>query len=191
MIGGRSRFAQWLGKAVPSREALERNRFLRPVSHHVLAPALWRFTRRSVPRGVALGLLVGILLMLPGVQMASAALLALPVRANVPVAVSMTLLSNPLTTPFILAVSYYVGAFLLGASADLGAFAALIDHHASLAEWARWLLSETAPVLLFGLFVVAVAASAMGYLLASWLWRDRIGRKWRRRGQGELLGGAP
>ncbi len=46
---------------MPSRDSLENNRFIQPVAHRVLAPELWRFTRRSVPRGVALGLLVGIL----------------------------------------------------------------------------------------------------------------------------------
>ena len=68
----------------------------------VFHPALWRFTRRSVPRGVALGLLVGIFLLIPGVQIAGVALLALPVRANIPIGAAMTFLSMPATTPFIL-----------------------------------------------------------------------------------------
>ncbi len=179
MIGGHSRLARWLRHAMPSREALENNRFIRPVAHRVLAPALWRFTRRSVPRGVALGLVVGIFLMIPGVQMAGAALLALPVRANVPLAVAMTLFSNPATTPFILGFSYYVGKALLGRSGDLSAFYGLMEHHASMKEWVAVLLGETAPVMLFGLAVVSVVAAAIGYLLATWLWRERMGRKWR------------
>src|SRR3546814_14331011 len=72
-----------------------------PVAHRVLEPSLWRFTRRSVPRGVALGLLVGIFLLIPGVQIAGAALLALPFRANIPLAAAMTFLSNPATTPLL------------------------------------------------------------------------------------------
>ncbi|MBO9575560.1 MAG: DUF2062 domain-containing protein [Sphingobium sp.] len=164
---------------IPSRESLAENRFLKPVAHRVLAPELWRFTRRSVPRGVALGLLVGILLMIPGVQIAGAALLALPVRANVPIAAAMTFFSNPATTPVILALSYYVGRFMLGRSGDLSQFTALVEHHASLREWANWLLSETAPVMLFGLTVVSLVTSAIGYLAASWFWRDRLARKWR------------
>lgn len=181
MIGGNTRFARALRKAMPSRESLENNRFIQPVAHRVLAPELWRFTRRSVPRGVALGLLVGILLMIPGVQIASAALLALPVRANVPIAAAMTLFSNPATTPFILGFSYYVGRIMLGRSGDMSAFAALIEHHASMKEWAGWLIGETAPVMLFGLIVVSVVTAAVGYFLAKWLWRERMGRKWRMR----------
>ena len=72
-------------------------------------PELWRFTRRSVPRGVAIGLLVGIFALIPGVQIIGAALLCVPFRGNVPLAAAMTFLSNPGTTPFILVASLYVG----------------------------------------------------------------------------------
>ena len=162
----------------PSRESLAENRLVKPVAHRVLAPELWRFTRRSVPRGVALGLLVGIFLLIPGLQIAGAALLALPFRANVPLAAAMTFLSNPATTPFILAASYYVGATMLGRSGDMSQVMALIDNHAGFTEWTGWLLSSTAPALLFGLAIISIISAAIGYLVSSWLWRSRIGRKW-------------
>ncbi|HEX7858592.1 MAG TPA: DUF2062 domain-containing protein [Sphingobium sp.] len=168
---------------VPSRESLEKNRFIRPVAHRVLAPALWRFTRRSVPRGVALGLFVGIFLLIPGLQMVGAALLALPVRANVPIAVATTFLSNPATTPFLVGLSLYVGNAMLGRTADIGRFMKLIESHADWHVWLNWLLSETAPALIIGLFVVSVVAAAIGYLIASFSWRARIGAKWRARTQ--------
>jgi uncharacterized protein (DUF2062 family) len=167
--------------AMPTRESLEQNRFIRPVAHRVLAPELWRFTRRSVPRGVALGLLVGIFLLIPGLQIAGAALLALPFRANVPIAAAMTFLSNPATTPFILAASYFIGTRMLGGTGDMTQLMAMIERHASISEWAHWLSSEAAPALLFGLSVVSVVSAAVGYLLASWMWRGRLARKWRHR----------
>ncbi|HWU04296.1 MAG TPA: DUF2062 domain-containing protein, partial [Novosphingobium sp.] len=58
-MGGRQQqgaMARWLANHMPSREKLEQNRFIRPFAHLVLKPDLWRFNRRSVPRGVALGL---------------------------------------------------------------------------------------------------------------------------------------
>jgi uncharacterized protein (DUF2062 family) len=168
-------------ESMPSRESLERSRFLRPVAHRVLAPALWRFTRRSVPRGVALGIVVGIFLMIPGIQMAGAALLALPFRANVPIAVAMTFLSNPATTPLLVGLSLYVGNAMLGRSADVGRFMAMIEHHASVREWTTWLLSDAAPALVMGLFVVSVVAAAIGYLIASFFWRARIATRWKAR----------
>src|SRR5688500_1853097 len=54
--------ADWLRKNMPTREQMERNRFIRPFAHRVMRAELWRFTRRSVPRGVALGMLVGIII---------------------------------------------------------------------------------------------------------------------------------
>jgi uncharacterized protein (DUF2062 family) len=167
--------------AMPTRESLEHNRFLKPVAHRVLAPELWRFTRRSVPRGVALGLLVGIFLLIPGLQIAGAALLALPFRANVPLAAAMTFLSNPATTPLILAASYYIGTRALGGAGDMTQLMALVERHASIGEWTRWLSSEAAPAILFGLAIVSIVSAVIGYFIAAWLWRNRLARKWRHR----------
>lgn len=176
-----NRLLRWIHDKAPRREALENSRLLAPIAHRVLAPELWRFTRRSVPRGVALGLLVGIFLMIPGLQVAGAALLALPVRANVPIAAVMTFLSNPATTPFILWASVYIGNIALRRSADTSQFMALINDHASIGKWMHWLFSEAAPALVFGLFMISVVTAAIGYLLASWLWRAHLLRKWRAR----------
>jgi len=177
----KGRFMAWWHSNMPTRESLEENRFVKPVAHRVLAPELWRFSRRSVPRGVALGLLVGIFLLIPGLQIAGAALLALPFRANVPVAAAMTFLSNPATTPFILAMSYYIGSKMLGRTGDMSHIMGLIERHAGIGEWTRWLLSETAPVLLLGLAIVSIVTALIGYLIASWLWRGRLARRWRHR----------
>ena len=49
----------WLRANMPTRESMESNRLLRPVAHRVMEPGLWRFNRRSVPRGVALGMVTG------------------------------------------------------------------------------------------------------------------------------------
>jgi len=172
------KIGNWWRKNAPTRESLEEVRWLRPFAHRVLEPSLWRFTRRSVPRGVALGLLVGIFLMIPGLQVIGAALLALPCRANVPIAVAMTFLSNPATTPFLLYLSLVVGNRFVHSTADLGTVSMMIDQGASLAEWARWAASAAAPALIVGLFVVSVIAAAVGYLLSAFVWRGWIAHKW-------------
>ncbi len=176
-----NRLTRWWHANAPTRESLEHNRFLAPVAHRVLEPSLWRFTRRSVPRGVALGLLVGIFLLIPGVQIAGAALLALPFRANIPVAAAMTFLSNPATTPLILWASVYIGNWILGRSADSSGFMALVDGHASVGQWISWLFSEAAPAMLTGLALISIGAGVVGYVLADWVWRHRMARKWRAR----------
>ena len=169
---------RWWRKNAPTRESLENVRWLRPFAHRILEPSLWRFTRRSVPRGVALGLLVGIFLMIPGLQIIGAAMLALPCRANVPIAVAMTFLSNPATTPFLLYLSLIVGNRFVHSSADIGTVTVMIDHGASLGEWARWLASSAAPALVVGLFVIAVVSASVGYLMSSCIWRAWTSHKW-------------
>ena len=163
-----SGLGEWIRRQAPNRESFEKSRFLRPFAQRVFHPALWRFTRRSVPRGVALGLLVGIFLLVPGVQIAGAALLALPIRANIPIAAAMTFLSNPATTPFILAASLYIGNATLHLGADMSQFEALLARGASIGDWLGWLVSSAAPAMLWGLFVISVVAASLGYVLAVW-----------------------
>ncbi len=172
------RIGNWWKKNAPTRESLEEIRWLRPFAHRALEPSLWRFTRRSVPRGVALGLIVGIFIMIPGLQIIGACLLALPCRANVPIAVAGTFLSNPATTPFILYLSLVVGNYFIHSSADVGTVMLMIEHGASVAEWAGWLASAAAPALVIGLFVIAVVTAAFGYLIAAFGWRWWVGHKW-------------
>lgn len=173
----------WIERNTPDRESLARNRWMRPFAARVLRSDLWRFTRRSVPRGTALGLLVGIFLLIPGLQIVGAALLALPFRANIPVAAAMTFLSNPLTTPFILLASLNLGNWL-GFRADLTAFNQLRTGGAGLGEWTRWLLSDAAPAVLTGLALIAIGAAVIGYFAAILVWRVWTSRKWRSRRNG-------
>ena len=174
-----SSFGEWLHRQAPTRESFEGNRLLRPFTARVFHPALWRFTRRSVPRGVALGLLVGIFLLIPGVQIAGVALLALPIRANIPLGAAMTFLSMPLTTPFILIASAYVG----GADSThlMSLLESKMDWWPKLEALFYWLLSDAAPAMLFGLFTISVVSAAVGYVFAAAFWRWRIVTKWRRR----------
>lgn len=184
-----SRVGQWLKDASPKRETFENNRVLRPFANRVFHPALWRFTRRSVPRGVALGLLIGIFLLVPGVQIAGVALLALPIRANIPIGAAMTFLSMPATTPFILAASVYVGNSIFHLGADSTRFWSLIEHHAPFSQWMGWLLSEAAPAMLAGLFIISVVSAVIGYIISALFWRWWITRKWRRRSKSIAAGG--
>ncbi len=174
------RITRWMAKNAPKREDLAQSRWMRPFGQRVLHSEFWRFTRRSVPRGVATGLFVGVFFLIPGVQIVGAALLSIPSRANIPVAAAMTFLTNPATTPFLLVASIWVGN-RLGFHADVASFQALYARGASVGEWASWLFSDAAPALVSGLFLIALASGAIGYFLAAFIWRWWTGRKWRRR----------
>jgi len=160
---------------------MERNRLIRPVAHLLLRPALWRFTRRSVPRGIGIGFFVGILVMVPGIQPVAAAFAALPFRANVPLSVAVTFLTNPLTTPLVLMGSLWIGSDLFGFPADPGSMVEMIQEGASLTDWWTWLLSTAAPAMLSGLIVLAAVVGLASYFIAGLIWRLWITTKWRRR----------
>jgi uncharacterized protein (DUF2062 family) len=179
--GSNTWLADKIRPMLPTRADLARSRLLRPVAHLLLQPALWRFTRRSVPRAVGIGLFVGILVMIPIVQPVAAALAAIPFRANVPLTAGTTLLTNPFTTPLILVGSLWIGSDLFGFPANPGAMIHMIQSHASLAQWGDWALSSAAPAMLSGLLVLAAATGATGYVVAKFVWRLWIQNRWRRR----------
>ena len=168
----------WAKGHVPTRASMERNRFLRPVAHRVLEPALWRFTRRSVPRAVALGTVTGILF--PFAHMPLAAVLALPARANVPTAVAVTLINNPVTVPFIWWAAYQTGRWVLRLDHEVPGQPIATNVHAH-AGWLHWLVAQGGPALLVGLVIIAVGAAVLGYAGTALGWRWRVARKWRRR----------
>jgi uncharacterized protein (DUF2062 family) len=175
-----ARAGAWLRGHVPTRAGMERSRLLRPVAHRVLAPSLWRFNRRSVPRGVALGILTGILF--PFAHMPLAAVLAFPVRANVPVAVGTTLVNNPLTIGPLLWSAYRIGRWVLRLDNGVPGHPIAANVHAH-AGWLHWLVAQGGPATITGLLVIAFALAGLGYAGAALVWRLRVGRRWRRRGQ--------
>ena len=150
------------------RESILNSRWLKPVAHRFRHPSLWRLNRRSVPRAVAIGLFVGFLI--PLGQFVAAALLALPLRANVPLSAAATLVTNPLTFPPIYFAAYKLGALISRPWVDIDAQAAT----GLLAD----LLNVSGQTAL-GLLVLAVVASA--FAIAALFWRIRLVRRWRRR----------
>lgn len=183
MTGRMSRIGQRLRRSlIPTRESLERSRIVGPF---VVRQELWRFTRRSVPRAVAIGLFVGFVMLWPPMQVVGAVLMCVPFRANIPIAALMTALSNPFTMPLIYLGSIHVGNWL-GFDADLSMFNKLYESGASIGEWVDWLFSDVAPALLVGLCVISIIFSVIGYFLSAYIWRWRVGRKRRARlGQNE------
>ncbi|WEK42879.1 MAG: DUF2062 domain-containing protein [Candidatus Sphingomonas colombiensis] len=170
------RFAAWCQRNLPTRESMENSRLLRPVAHRVLAPHLWRFTRRSVPRGVALGMVTGILF--PVAQIPFSALLALPLRANIPAAALTTFVTNPITTPPLWVAAYWIGKWALHIDKALPGDPV---RDAVESGWMQWLLSDAAPATATGLLIVTATFAIGGYVLSALGWRLWIARKWNNR----------
>lgn len=179
------RATAWIQRNLPTREQMEKSRIMRPFASRVLRSELWRFTRRSVPRGVALGMMVGIIV--PFAQILFASLMCLPVRANVPVAALTTFVTNPFTTPLIWVLGYNVGSWML--RVDAMTVVAPVNkamEHSEFGDMLQWLTGATL-VTGFGLVVVAVVASAVSYLVAVFAWRFVVAGKRARRLQERRL----
>lgn len=159
---------------MPSRENMAKNRYLAPIAHRFLSPELWRFTRRSVPRGVALGLFSAFIV--PVGQIFLAAFLALPARANVPIAALVTFVTNPFTFPAWIVVANKVGELTLDVDRAVGGGAGeSLRGQGWLAWWANFL--EVAGVTAFGFLVLALVTAATGYLVAGPVWKIMVARR--------------
>lgn len=176
----RPRLKAWLKRrspGMPTPEQMAGNKWLAPIAHRFLSPELWRFTRRSVPRGVALGLFCAFII--PVGQIFLAAFLALPSRANVPISALATFITNPFTVPFWLGIAKTVGDFMLSLDDATGGLARG-QIESGYGEWLAWLF-ETAAVIAFGFVVLAVVTSSVGYFVSKVVWRFIVARKRTRR----------
>lgn len=171
----------WVRRRIPAMPTREHVADIRVIGFLARRPELWRFTRRSVPRGVAAGLLIGIFALIPGVQLIGAALLCLPCRGNIPLAALMTFISIPPTTIGIFLPGALIVGNGFGYHADVSTISHMMEAHAGLGEWAEWLLSDAAPSLVLGLLVIATGAAVAGYFLSGLVWRILVARKWTRR----------
>jgi uncharacterized protein (DUF2062 family) len=169
----------WFAGHVPTRESLEKNRFIRPFAGRVLHSELWRFTRRSVPRGVALGLFVGV--MIPLAHFVVATFLAVFVRANIPAALVATFVGFPVIYVGILALAYEIGNWLLhiDASTHIQPISAAMQATDTGTFLERLTGYAAGPAL--GLLVIATVLASIGFLVTTFAWRWWIGRKRRRR----------
>jgi uncharacterized protein len=161
---------------MPTREELEANRFLRPFARHLASPLVWRFNRRGVARGAALGLFAGFAV--PVAQTPFAALFAVAARANLPVAAVATFITNPFTVPFIYVLAFLVGRAAIGVKTDT--LVALGPEANALEQALGWVVNLAGPTYL-GLLIFAVVGAVAGFLTVHLGWRLWVGQRWNRR----------
>jgi uncharacterized protein (DUF2062 family) len=169
-----ARVRAWLKRHVPSRDTIDSYRLLRPFAAQLRRPDLWHLNHRSVPRGVALGLGIGILI--PIMHVVIAAILAIPVRANVWLAGSLTLLVNPLTIPPLYYAAYQIGNWELRHEALGPDPAAAQQASSELGQLLFWIHHASGPIAL-GVLTLAASAALGGYVLSALGWRLWVVRK--------------
>jgi uncharacterized protein (DUF2062 family) len=168
-------------KFLPSQESVKNNRYVAPFGRALHHHNLWSLNRRSVAAGVAVGLFCGLV---PGpLQMLSAALLAIVLRVNLPVAMVATLYTNPFTIVPLYLLAYKLGSWVTGetAAAPVGQI------ELTLSNFGQWMpllidwVSALGKPLLIGLPLLASMLAAAGYLAVLGGWRLYVAAAWRRR----------
>lgn len=169
---------------LPSAEALRANRWLKwlgPALHH---PQLWRMSRRGLALGMALGLFFGLLVPLAQIPLSAAA--AVLLRANLPVAVASTLVTNPLTFGPVYYAAWHVGSAVLGEPMTAAPTPVAAPQAVDPADEAWWrtasrrILGVGKPLLL-GLAIMATVTGVATYFLVSTAWKVSVLWKRRRR----------
>src|SRR5206468_6250493 len=127
----------WLTRHIPTRDTVQSYRLLRPFASHLTHASLWRMTRRSVPRGAAIGLFVAVII--PFMHTIVAAAVAVPARANVAVAAACTLIVNPITIPLMYVAAYRIGSWELHHDATLVSPSAAAQFSGELSRLLFWI----------------------------------------------------
>ena len=173
---------KFLRKYLPDAQSVRRHRLVAPFSAWLDHPNLWHLNRKSVPGAVAIGLACGLI---PGpLQMLSALALAIPLRKNLPLALLVTLYTNPLTIVPLYLLAFGYGQLLLGAAQDPATIEPFYWNWSEFLESVRglweWALGLGRP-LAVGLPALALTLSLLGYVLTELGWRAYVIAAWRRR----------
>lgn len=178
---------KYFRKYLPAHETVRESRYVQWLGPLLRHPNLWHLNRRSVSGGFAVGLFAGLV---PGpLQMITAALLAVPLRVNLPVALITTLYTNPLTIGPLYLLAYEYGRLLSGDGATLPSAPPDIDWAhllGSLQTFCDWMLSLGKP-LAIGLLALALTLALAGYVLVQVGWRVHVRLAWRDRARRRAL----
>lgn len=157
---------KYFQKVTPSQEKLAEYKALRPIAHWLGNPKIWHFNRRAIASGIAIGLFFGSF-PIAG-QMPLAAILAIVLRVNMPIAVVSTWISNPFTMPFFYTANYYFGAWLLQQPRIH------LDHIDWTLDGLIELGGEILVPLFFGSAVVGVILAVVSFIVIRLIWRWNI-----------------
>ncbi|MFZ4482493.1 MAG: DUF2062 domain-containing protein [Chthoniobacterales bacterium] len=161
----RSRLRGWL-KKIPRRRHVEGTWLHHLLGDRVFSPELWRPSRKTTAAGVANGFFWA---MMPiPFQMLPSGITAFLFRFNMPAAISVVWVTNPITWPVILYWQYRLGAWLVRGEApkveSLKDMLAMFGH---------------VPLpLLLGCLVTGVIIAPLSYVAVLFLWPTVAERWW-------------
>lgn len=135
-------------------------------------PNLFHLNRHSVSVACFVGLFV-CFLPIPG-QILLATAAALFFRCNLPIAIALVWISNPLTFPFIFYGAYELGSWMLDRQGDRFTFEL---------SW-RWFTTGFPAIwepLVLGCLTASIFFGTLSYGLVQWFWRWHVLDRWKER----------
>jgi uncharacterized protein (DUF2062 family) len=171
----------WMRKRLPTEESLKAHPGLRWMGPLLRRPWLWHLTRRRVALGAGIGVFFGF--MFPVLQIAGAAVFAVLLRANLPVAAFSTFVTNPLTYAPVLVAAYQAGSALLGEPVEPDNKAVLAGVTTPAEQSPGWIERARAigKPLFVGLAVFAVVGGISAWALVHLAWTVGVRLKQQRR----------
>lgn len=145
---------------------------LKPLGKWLQNPEIWHFHRRSAAGAAFIGLFVTFLPV--PMHMLIAAAIAIVARCNLPLAVALVWVNNPLTMGPVYFFAYKLGAWLLGTELTVS------EVHIDL-DWLRERFDEIWWPLLLGCLVCGWVSGLTAYAIVRVGWRIRVIRHWRER----------
>ncbi len=159
-------------RLLPHHSEVKKHKYLKHLGSHLHDPNLWHLNRHSVSKAVAAGLFI-MYIPLP-FQMLLAAIVAIWWRVNLPIAVAVVWISNPITMPAMYYAAYRLGAWVMGISPQN------LEFEASF-EWLAQSLNGVMEPLLLGSLLTGTILAILGYLSIQLLWRIMVVRSLSRR----------
>jgi len=151
-------------RLIPSTRRIRALNLHRFFGERIHDSKLWVINRISVSRAVAIGLFCTYLPM--PFQMLPAALLAILFRANLPVAVALVWISNPLTFLIIYTPPYLLGLLITG------------ETTISLSGITIEMMMQQFAALWIGSLIFGTGLAIAGYILCNIVWRLIVANRW-------------
>ena len=167
----------FLKRVLPQRHEIQQHKHLQVFGDILHDPEIFHLTRRSTAGGVATGLFFAFI-PVPG-QMVISALAAIVLRVNLPIAVILVWVTNPVTIPPLLYLAYKTGAWILNRPFQPIVFD--LTWH-----WFTEIFLEIWPSLITGCLLFGTVSAALGYITTRLLWRIQIKRRWEARRAAKL-----
>ncbi|ACO77688.1 hypothetical protein AvCA_14720 [Azotobacter vinelandii CA] len=157
---------------MPHPDSIREHKSLRFLGTLIHDPNLWHLNRHSVSRAMLVGLFSAFI-PIP-MQMLLAAGLAIPVRANLPIAIGLVWLTNPITMPPVFYCTYKVGSWVLDTPPIT------LPSELSMAWISERIATLWEPILV-GSFITGVVLGVVGYFATMLFWRWWVRHNWRKR----------